>query len=186
MGGVHPEVQRGTSSVDGAVERVSRLVDLDGGFIHAGGVMSYFELWPAALIEFRGIALDPTTYCCMINRDLAFPQEFFHIPVASGIAQKPADCTADHLGRAKAPCEQGRMAHRRSPVVWDRYGRAYWSRAPASLAIEPVHLRKIDLKYYLFLSLTINQYLRQLPRAEGGLYGMNTSYASHLVEHLRQ
>ena len=111
MGGVHPEVQRGTSSVDGAVERVPRLVDLDGGFIHAGGVMSYFELWPAALIEFRGIALGPTTstYCCRINRDLAFPQELFHIPVASGIAQKPADCTADHLGRAKAPCEQGRQ-----------------------------------------------------------------------------
>jgi hypothetical protein len=29
-----------------------------------------------------------------------------------------------------------------------------------------------------------NQSLRQLPRAEGGLYGMNTTYASHLVENL--
>ena len=29
-----------------------------------------------------------------------------------------------------------------------------------------------------------NQFLRQLPRAEGGLYGMNTTYASHLVENL--
>ena len=30
------------------------------------------------------------------------------------------------------------------------------------------------------------QSLRQLPRAEGGVYGMNTAYASHFVENLRQ
>ena len=30
------------------------------------------------------------------------------------------------------------------------------------------------------------QYLRQLPRAEGGLYGVNTAYAGHFVENLRQ
>jgi hypothetical protein len=31
-----------------------------------------------------------------------------------------------------------------------------------------------------------HQYLRQLPRADRGLYGMNTAYGSHFVENLRQ
>jgi hypothetical protein len=94
-----PGVPRGTQheingvplGIDSTIRGVPLLLDLDIGLIDAVGVVRLFQQWPAAPLQFRGIALDPTKHGRIIDGDAAFPQEFFHITIAQGVAQVPTD-----------------------------------------------------------------------------------------------
>jgi hypothetical protein len=91
--------------IDRTVQVVPLLLDLDIGLIHAVGVIGRFELWPAAFVELRSIPLDPMKYRRMINRDPAFPQEFFHVARAQRIAEIPPHGAEDDVGLKVAPFE---------------------------------------------------------------------------------
>ena len=83
--GAQHAVQCGSRGVDGTVEVVPRLLDLDRGFIHAGGVVRHFQPRSTAVIQLRCLALDPAKHGGMIDKDAAFPPQFFPITIAQGI-----------------------------------------------------------------------------------------------------
>jgi hypothetical protein len=138
--GTQHEIQRGTCGINGAVEVVPVLFDLDVGFIHAIGIVRDFELRPTPLVQLRRIALDPAKHRGVVDPHAAFPHELFHVAVAQGLAQIPPHGTEDDVSFKVAPFEQGRIAHGMAPVIWDRDGLARCSRPPAILATEPKHL----------------------------------------------
>jgi hypothetical protein len=53
----------------------------------------------------------------MINLHAAFPQEFFDIAIAQGVAQIPPHGTEDDVGLKVAPFKEGKIAYGRSPVI---------------------------------------------------------------------
>src|SRR5262247_4428509 len=103
--GAQHEVQHRTCGIDGAVEVVPVLLDLDIGFIHAVGIVGHVQVWSAPFVEFGGIALDPAKYGRMIDGDASFPQELFDIAIAQSIPEVPADRTEDDISLKVAPLE---------------------------------------------------------------------------------
>jgi hypothetical protein len=65
------------------------------------------------------------------------------------------------------------------------YKKARLAVAPAGTVKKEWNILQAILNRAVMLD-RIKQYLRQLPRADRGLYGMNTAYGSHFVENLRQ
>jgi hypothetical protein len=53
----------------------------------------------------------------MIDVEATLEHEFFHIPIAQGITEIPADPTEDHLRGEVAPFEERGSAHAQSPVI---------------------------------------------------------------------
>jgi hypothetical protein len=136
-GGAQHEVQRGPRRVDGPVERMPLLLDLDVRFIHAVRIVGRSQRGPAAFLQFRGIALHPAKHGRMIDGDASFTQEFFDITVAEGIAEVPPHRAKDDLSFKVTPFEQGRIMHGRSPVTVGPQRMAPCIRSPAILATEP-------------------------------------------------
>jgi hypothetical protein len=54
----------------------------------------------------------------MIALQATFPQEFFDIAIAQGVAQTHG--TENDVGLKVAPFTEGEIAHGRSPVIWGR------------------------------------------------------------------
>jgi hypothetical protein len=52
-----------------------------------------------ALVECRRIPLDPSKHGGVIDGDPAFPQQFFDITIAQGIAEIPPDPADNNLPR---------------------------------------------------------------------------------------
>jgi len=86
-GGTQPEVQRGPRRIDGAVERIPALLDLDRGLIDPVRIGSRPQIWPASRIQLRRVALDPAKHRGVVDPHALFPQECFHIARAQGIAE---------------------------------------------------------------------------------------------------
>jgi hypothetical protein len=96
-GGAQHEVQRGTRRVDGPVEVVPLLVNLDVRLIDAVRIVGAFQLRSTPFIEFGGIALDPAKYGGMIDGDASFAQELFDITITQSIPEVPADRAEDDV-----------------------------------------------------------------------------------------
>jgi hypothetical protein len=54
----------------------------------------------------------------MMAPQATFPQEFFDIAIAQGVAQTPPHGTENDVGLKVAPFTEGEIAHGRSPVIW--------------------------------------------------------------------
>jgi hypothetical protein len=70
-----------------------------------------------ALVELRGIPLDPPKHRGVIDGDAAFPQQLFDITVAQGIAEIPPHGADDDLRSKVTPFEEWGLGHERSPVI---------------------------------------------------------------------
>ena len=81
------------------------LFDLDIGLVDAEGIVRRFQPRPAPLLQFGGIALDPTKDRGMIDGHTAVVQQFFDIAIAQGIAEILADGTENDLGFKMARLE---------------------------------------------------------------------------------
>jgi hypothetical protein len=77
--------------------------DPDIGLINTVGIIGEAQVWSTLLVKFRGIALDPAKHGRMIDGAASFPQEFFHITIAQGVAQIPPHGTEDDVGLKVAP-----------------------------------------------------------------------------------
>jgi len=69
--------------IDGPIEIIPLLLDLDLRLIDAVRVIGRGEMGPTALVEFGRIALDPPKHGGVIDGDTAFPQQFFDITITS-------------------------------------------------------------------------------------------------------
>ena len=92
--------------IDGPIERIPLLLDLDIRLIDAIRVIGRGEMGPIALVEFGRLALNPTKHGGVIDGDASFPQQFFAITITQGIAQIPPHATHDDLPRKVTPFEE--------------------------------------------------------------------------------
>jgi hypothetical protein len=73
----------------------------------------------------------------MIAPQATFPQEFFDIAVAQGVAQTPPHSTENDVGLKVAPFTAGEIAHGMSPVIWGQRRPTPCTRSLAVFATEP-------------------------------------------------
>jgi len=81
--------------------------------------------------------LDPAIHGRLIDQHATFPQEFFDIAIAQGLAQIPPHGTEADVGLNVAPFHSGEIAHGRSPVIWGPRRTEPWTRSLAVFATEP-------------------------------------------------
>src|SRR5262249_2192242 len=91
------KVLRRTGRIDGPVEVVPQLLDVDVGSSYSAGIIGDFELLPTPLVQLCRIALDPVTHGGVVDLQTPFLQEFFHIAIARRIMQVPADTALGSL-----------------------------------------------------------------------------------------
>ena len=68
--------------IDGSIEIIPLLLDLDVRLIDAIGVVRLGAMGPTALVEFGRLALHPPKDSGMVDGAPAFPQPFFDITIA--------------------------------------------------------------------------------------------------------
>ena len=103
--------------IDGPIEIILLLLDLDMRLIDAVRVIGRGEMRPIALVEFGRIALDPTKHGGVSDGDASFPQQCFDITITQSIAQILPHATHDDLTRKVTPFEEWELIHERSPVI---------------------------------------------------------------------
>jgi hypothetical protein len=106
--------------INSPVEIIPLLLDLDVGLIDPVRIVSGCEIWPAAFIKLRCVALDPAEHRRMIDVEAALQQEFFYVTVAQGIPEIPSHPTYNDLRSKVAPFKQRGGSHRGSPVIRDK------------------------------------------------------------------
>ena len=79
------ELERVPMRVDCPIEVHPLLFDLDVRFIDAPGVVGDLEVWPASLLQFWGIPLNPPIDRAMINMQTVFGHHLFQVSVAQRI-----------------------------------------------------------------------------------------------------
>jgi hypothetical protein len=81
--------------------------------------------------------LNPVEDGGLVNRQSAFPPEFFHIALPHGVAPIPSHGTEDAVGVPVAPFKRGRIAQGRSPVLGGQHRGALCLRSPVIPATKP-------------------------------------------------
>jgi hypothetical protein len=89
--------------IDSSVEVRPLLLDFDVGLIDPVRIIRRCEIWPAAFVELRRIALDSAEHRRMIDVGAALQQEFFHVTVSQGIPEIPSHPTHNDLRSKVAP-----------------------------------------------------------------------------------
>lgn len=62
-------------------------------------------MWLASLIQFWGIALDPTIDRRVVDRKPPLSHHFFQVPVAQSIAEVPSYAQENNVGLEMTPFE---------------------------------------------------------------------------------
>ena len=106
-----------TRGIDGSIEVIPLLLDLDVRLIDAIGVVRLGEMGTTPLVELRRVALHPPKYSGVIDGDPTFPQQFFDITIAQGLAQIPPYAAHDDLTRKVTPFADWGDIHERPPVI---------------------------------------------------------------------
>ena len=109
--GTQEKLERVPKGIDRPVQVRPCSFDLDGGFIDAPGICGGFEVWPAAFLQFRGVALHPAVDRGVVNLQPAFEHHFLQITVAERVAQVPPDTQQNDLGFEMTPFERTRVLH---------------------------------------------------------------------------
>ena len=87
--------------IDCSVQVRPRSFDLDGGFIHAPGVIRGFEVRSRALFKFWRVALHPPVDGGMVHLQFPFPHQFLQVAIAQRVAKVPADTQENDLSFAR-------------------------------------------------------------------------------------
>jgi hypothetical protein len=97
--------------IDGPVEIIPPLLNLDICLINAIRVIGLREMEATTLVEFGSITLDLPQDGGVIDSAPTFPQQFFDIMVAQGIAEIPPDPADDDLTSKVTPFEECGLVH---------------------------------------------------------------------------
>jgi hypothetical protein len=115
--GTEQKVDSLTRGIDGSIEIIPLLFDLDVCLIDAIGVVRLGEMRTTPLVEIRRVALHPAKHRRMIDGDPTLLHQFFDITVAQGITEIPPHPADADLTRKVTPFEEWGLVHARSPVL---------------------------------------------------------------------
>ena len=96
--------------VDSSVNVPPHTGDADVGFVDEPAIADTVPARPSRLDDQRGEALHPSVDRDVIDFDAAFGQEFFDIAVGQAVAEIPAHCQQDHVGREPESSERRRCS----------------------------------------------------------------------------
>ena len=111
MPGTEQKVDNLTRGIDGPIEIIPLLLDLDLRLIDAVRVIGRGEMGPTALVEFGRIALDPPQDGGMVNVQPPLQHDFFQIAITSGVTQISVDAEHNDVAFEMAPFKQWGFAH---------------------------------------------------------------------------
>ena len=103
--GTEQKVDGLASGIDGSVEIIPLLLDLDVRLIDAIGVVRLGEMRTTPLVELRRVALHSAKHRCVIDGDPTLLHQFFDITVAQGIAEIPPHTADDDFTGKVTPFE---------------------------------------------------------------------------------
>src|SRR5260221_9727608 len=121
------KLERVPFGIDGSVQVHPDFLHLDVRLIHSPGVIGGFEMRSTALVEFRGIPLDPAVDGRMIDAESALSHHLFQVAVAQCIAQVPADAQENYLAFKGTPFERILLGHKGNSSAVLEYSRVYHS-----------------------------------------------------------
>ena len=99
------KVDGATARIDSPVKIGPFAVHANVGFIDPPGAIGGLQFPPAALVQLRGVALNPSPDRGVVNWQAALGEQLFDVSVGKGEPQIPTDSTRDYLGFEMAPFE---------------------------------------------------------------------------------
>src|SRR5262249_8978387 len=114
------EIDRRSRRIDSSIEVEPAAFDPHVSLIHPPGFVGRLQMRSSSLLQFWGVALNPSPDRRMVDLQTTLDQQFPYLAIRKGVSKIPAHGTKDDLGGEVPPLEDRRplgLSHDRSSIA---------------------------------------------------------------------